>query len=359
MPRSSRWYICVYTFNPIRNFRIIFIGQTLPISSLPNIIRVYIGRISVIDPFTLRAAGGPITRYTLCVYTVYSKGVDVYRFSQTHTHTGVQWRTTQNQIVTANIKCWYVYIKGRGGRPWFVDLGREMFSLNGPWRPTDPDKKGKNIKGIKEKKRMHLVSSRVPRPQQPVKWSFAFSRGDGFVSPTCGVHDIHTHRHTHCKVRDATTDSASAAAVLIAHLYIWRVPIRGRSYFIQCHLHVYIVTTVYRIYRCVYTENPDVHNILMIYVYYTHIVSFRGYKNTERQTSRFRRPIRVVLISVWHDIISDIYDIMWYTRKRVKDKQGLINERSGSDLVYCFSFVCVYFIRSIVYAYYNMCSTEG
>lgn len=27
-----------------------------------------------------------------------------------------------------------------------IDLGRERFFLNGPWRPTDPDKKGKNKK---------------------------------------------------------------------------------------------------------------------------------------------------------------------------------------------------------------------
>jgi hypothetical protein len=75
-----------------------------------------------------------------------------------------------------------------------IDLGREHFFLNGPWRPTDLDKKGKK----ERKKRMHLVPNRVLRPQQLVKWSFTFSQGDGFVSPIqyIYIYNIHTAKST-------------------------------------------------------------------------------------------------------------------------------------------------------------------
>jgi len=96
-----------------------------------------------------------------------------------------------------------------------IDSESEHFFLNGPWRPTDPDKKGKKIK---KEKRMHLVPNKVPRPQQLVKWSFTFSQGDGFVSPTQYIYVYILHAAK--SVTQPPTPRAVSTTAAPLHLYI-------------------------------------------------------------------------------------------------------------------------------------------
>jgi len=174
-------------FNPIRNFRI-FIGQTLPISSLPNI-RIYIWRISVIDPFTLRSASGPIIR---AAYVVCWEGVDEL---YSHTHIPRGWRKKNWRKI---YEMWLQRRESCSGRLRAIDRFSWMDLGGGPLT---------RIKRAK-KKSLHLVPNcRVPRPQKLVKWSFTFSQGDGFASPTQHVYIYNTHH----KVRNATTGDARAS----------------------------------------------------------------------------------------------------------------------------------------------------